>query len=124
MFIEDGAGAALGKSLGKNAAVVPAWFGVVASLNAYSDKSARMNTQCTNNEPMGRAAAIAVCDEGVKARASQGSSPHPTCLEVWWLPDTLVASDTASPKPVSTTAETGECPDTGDGRPPFPKWHR
>lgn len=119
MFIEDGAGPALAKNLRRNSAVVPAWLGSVASLNAYGPNG-WATTECTNGEPMGRASAIAPCDAGVRARANDKSTPRPSCLEAWWFDDSRFSSTGEIRMPAPTS--TGKCHDQGPKTPVPPPW--
>jgi hypothetical protein len=119
MFINDGAGGALARNLARGEAVVPAWFGAVASLNIYGPNSWE-TTYCANPEPMGRAAAIAVCKEGSMATVNDASTPRPQCLEAWWLGDELVPLDSAKPGPKHDMPLDGVCPDEGDLEGGFP----
>lgn len=118
MFVEDEAGATFAKSVRINSAIVPAWLSVVASLNVYGPDGWVTKTECTNNEPMGRAAAIAVCDEGSKARVTDASRPRPDCLEAWWLNDALVTPGAASASS-PTTSPASDCPQQGGPKTPY-----
>lgn len=119
MFISDGAGRALARNLARGEAVVPAWFGAVASLNIYGPNSWE-NTYCAKGERMGRAAAIAVCGEGSSARVKDASTPKPLCLEAWWMGDELVPLHGAEPEPKMEMPLDGMCPDEGDLEGGFP----
>jgi hypothetical protein len=116
MFIDDGAGAAMGRNLARGEAVVPAWFGAVTSLNIYEQDSFAM-THCASPDLLGRASAIAVCGEGTKATVRDGSSARPTCLEAWWLGDELIP---VGPSTTPMHESPGACPDEGDEEGPYP----
>jgi hypothetical protein len=131
MFIDDGASAAFARNIAQGTPVVPAWFGTVASLNIYGPDSWEM-TYCADAEPMGRAAAITVCNlepektphEGANATVEHASTPRPTCLEAWWLGDELVPANASSPTnhPKVASIRPELCPDEGGANGPYPPY--
>lgn len=88
MFIADGAGAAVGPSISAGAAVVPAWFNAVASLNIYSGESLA-KFRCHDGLQVGRPSAITVCGSSDAPAGTAGPAPA-KCLESWWIGDELV----------------------------------
>jgi hypothetical protein len=131
MFIDDGAGAALAGALASGHPVVPAWLSAVAALNIYGP-DAWETTYCADPEPMGRAAAITVCNdgsvperrqEGANATLTDPSTARPNCLEAWWLGDELVPADPVAPRlKVAYLRSDKDCPDEGDDHPPWPPY--
>jgi hypothetical protein len=89
MFIDDGAGAAFGRSLREGVAVVPAWFNTVLSLNLYNIDP-YTTAQCEGSEPMGRPSAVTACDASEVSIAGAGPTA-PDCLEAWWVGDALIS---------------------------------
>lgn len=89
MYIDDGAGAAFGRSLGAGSAVLPAWFNAVASLNAYA-RDPSLSFRCAGEHAMGRPAAIAVCGEEDATTFSISRATDPAkCLDAWWIADAV-----------------------------------
>jgi hypothetical protein len=89
MYINDGAGAAYGRSLSANAPLRSAWLQDVAALEAYADNP--YGCQEHLYTAFGRPAVVAACDapdQGLSRPASTAAAqPQTKCLEAWWLAD-------------------------------------
>jgi hypothetical protein len=88
MFINDGAGAAIGRRIGLGEPIVSAWLTAVGTLNVYGlNASARF--RCDGREPMGLPSAIAACG-AFGARAGETVQVIPDCLDAFWIEDERV----------------------------------
>lgn len=88
MYINDGAGAAMGVRLAVGEPVISAWFSAVTTLNAYGlNPSARF--RCHGRKDMGKPAAISACGTE-KARAGETIKSTTDCLDAWWIPDAVI----------------------------------
>lgn len=116
MYVNDGAGAAYGESLGLGAPPLGAWFHELASLNAYGDNP----YGCSEHQlrALGRAAAIASCEAPAldisRASSLMSRASHRTdCLDLWWSSDSVARAT----KPLTVDPSTGGelCEVGGDG---------